>query len=335
MIHTVLLAAALSLPAEFIYETAPFPSCHASTIVETAPGEFFAAWFGGTDEGNKDVAIWGARLKDGKWSPPAELVREANTPTWNPVLFHDKTGALWLYYKFGPRPSEWSGGKISSRDGGKTWSQPEHLPAGIYGPIKNKPLVLPDGAIVSGTSVESYQAWTSWIERSTDNGATWTKHGPLLYPGENYASIQPAIASAGRDRLFAYVRTTRKLGRVGMSESRDGGLTWSSLKLLDLPNPNSGIDAVGLKDGRVLLIYNHTARGRSPLNLAVSSDGTNFTPVMVFESEPGEYSYPAIIQASDGSVHATWTWNRKKIRHAHIPLSSVTAPVAKQGGNSQ
>ena len=32
---------------EFIYETAPFPSAHASTIVELADGNLMAAWFGG------------------------------------------------------------------------------------------------------------------------------------------------------------------------------------------------------------------------------------------------------------------------------------------------
>ncbi len=318
------LFAASPVASEFIYESAPFPSCHASTIVETKPGEFYASWFGGTNEGNKDVAIWGAARTKSGWSAPVELVREPNTPTWNPVLFHDKSGTLWLYYKYGTNPREWSGGRMSSQDGGATWSKPEHLPAGIYGPIKDKPLVLTDGAIVSGTSVESYHAWTSWIERSTDNGATWTKHGPLLYPGEVYASIQPTVVPLGRDHLIAYVRTTSRLGKIGMSQSRDAGQTWSPLELLDLPNPNSGIDAVGLKDGRVVMIYNHTNKGRSPLNLAVSKDGIHFTPSLVLESEPGEFSYPAIIQAGDGTLHTTYTWNRKKIKHVIIPLAELS-----------
>ncbi|HBY60912.1 MAG TPA: neuraminidase (sialidase), partial [Solibacterales bacterium] len=133
--------------AEFIYDSAPFPSCHASTIVEIAPGELYAAWFGGSDEGEKDVAIWGARRKDGKWSAPVELVREANIPTWNPVLFFTRDKTLWLYYKFGPSPQTWTGGRLSSKDGGKTWSAREHLPAGVLGPIRNKPLLLDDGTI--------------------------------------------------------------------------------------------------------------------------------------------------------------------------------------------
>ncbi|HPQ16744.1 MAG TPA: exo-alpha-sialidase, partial [Bryobacteraceae bacterium] len=90
-----------------------------------------------------------------------------------------------------------------------------------------------------------------------------------------------------------------------------------------LPNPNSGIDAVALADGRIVLIYNHTEKGRSPLNAAVSRDGENWNTFLTLESEPGEFSYPAVIQAADGTVHITYTWNRKKIKHLEIPLRNI------------
>jgi predicted neuraminidase len=95
------------------------------------------------------------------------------------------------------------------------------------------------------------------------------------------------------------------------------------LRAIDLPNPNSGIDALALKDGRIVLIYNHTATGRTPLNLAVSADGDHWNMFHTLESQSGEYSYPAIIQAQDGSVHATYTWNRKQIKHIEIPLADI------------
>ncbi|MEO8028681.1 MAG: exo-alpha-sialidase, partial [Bryobacteraceae bacterium] len=152
--------------AEFIFETAPFASSHASTVVELRNGDLMASWFGGSAEGNPDVAIYGSRRTKAGWSAPVELVREPNIPSYNPVLFHTKDGRLWLYYKFGPHPDNWTAGRMYSTDDGKTWSKPEHLPAGLYGPIRAKPLVMDDGTIVSGTSVESYRSWAVWIERS-------------------------------------------------------------------------------------------------------------------------------------------------------------------------
>ena len=328
----ILLCPALALLAapksDFIFETAPFASCHASTIVETKPGVFLAAWFGGDDEGKPNVAIWSSQLENGKWSAPVELAREPNIATYNPVLFYAKNRTLWLYYKFGPHPSDWSAGRRSSSDDGKTWSEIEHLPAGIYGPIKNKPLLLSDGSIVSGTSVESYKAWTPWVERSTDNGITWTKHGPIVYPGETYAAIQPAIVPIARDRLRMFVRTTKRIGKIAAADSSDGGKTWTPLRATELPNPNSGIDAVGLKDGRIVMVYNHTTSGRSPLNLAVSSDGETWQMFQVLENEPGEYSYPAIIQSQAGAIHVVYTWNRKRIKHVEIPLAGIPAGKA-------
>lgn len=319
-----LLPALLSaqIQQSFIYETAPFPECHASTIVETVPGEFLASWFGGSREGAKDVAIWTARLQNGKWSAPIEAAREENASTYNPVLFMTKDKALHLYYKFGLSPKTWNGAKISSQDGGRTWGPKEYLGAGLYGPIKNKPLVLPDGTIISGTSVESDFAWTAWVERSTDNGRSWTKHGPIAYPDQPNGIIQPAVVQIGKT-LRLYMRSTQRIGFITYSDSKDGGKTWSSAKATTLPNPNSGIDAVTLKDGRIALIYNHTNKGRSPLNIAISKDGDTWGEPIALETEPGEYSYPAIIQAANGDLHATWTWRRKKVKHAVIPLSAL------------
>ncbi len=327
---------------EFIYTTAPFPSAHASTLVQLKNGDLLAAWFGGAKEGADDVAIWGSRRTASGWSTPFLLVREPNVASWNPVLFETRDGKLWLYYKYGRRVREWTGARLFSTDQGRTWSAPEHLPAGLLGPIKDKPLVLDDGTIVSGTSVESYSSWAVWIDRSSDNGATWRKIGPItvparlmppaptqtehLGPGEEHVSgiIQPAIVRLGKKHLRLYARPTLDIGRICAADSFDDGITWTDAHPLDLPNPNSGIDAVGLRDGRVVLIYNNTTSGRSPLNLAVSKDGEHFTMFQTLEDQPGgEFSYPAIIQGRDSNLHLTYTWNRKRISYVEIPLSEV------------
>lgn len=299
----------------FIFEKAPFPSCHASTLVEVAPGKLLAAWFGGTDEGRPDVKIWQSRSEGGSWSKPEMVAEEPGFPCWNPVLFRSRAGTLFLFYKAGPSPMTWSGYVRRSTDEGRTWGPIEQLAAGLYGPIKNKPIQLDDGTLVAGTSVESHRAWACWIERSTDEGKTWQRYGPISVPGKPYGIIQPTLFDAGGGRLVFLCRA-RGIGFVCRAESADAGKTWSPAEPTQLPNPNSGLDGVRAADGSWYLVYNHTSRGRSPLNLARSTDqGQTWKMVATLEDQPGEFSYPAIIQARDGTLHTTYTWNRRHIKH--------------------
>lgn len=315
------------LTREFLFETAPFPQCHASTIVET-PSGLVAAWFGGTREKNPDVGIWLSRHEAGKWSAPVEVANGAQPegprqPSWNPVLFRPKAGPLLLFYKVGPTPETWWGMLRTSGDDGKTWSEATRLPDGILGPIKNKPVELADGAILCPTSSETAtnpSVWHVHFETTRDLGKTWTTAQPAS-PGEpSIDAIQPSILFLGGERLLALGRTRQD--RVFEVASDDGGKTWSALTLGALPNNNSGTDAVTLRDGTHVLIYNHIGGTpgkwggrRTPLNIAISRDGRDWQAALVLENEPGEFSYPAVIQTTDGLLHITYTWNRKKICH--------------------
>lgn len=316
--------------SEFIYERAPFPSCHASTIAET-PAGLVAAWFGGTAERNPDVGIWVSRRDRSRWTTPVEVAngvqsRDLRYPTWNPVLFQPRTGPLELFYKVGPSPSAWWGMLTTSMDAGTTWSTPRRLPDGILGPIKNKPVQLANGDIVSGSSSED-DGWRVHMERSTDNGRNW-RATPALNDGRDVAAIQPSLLLHRDGRLQAVGRT--RSGKVFSTMSSDLGATWSALTMLELPNPNSGLDSVTLRDGRFVIVYNHTASGRSPLNVAVSTDGLVWQAALVLENEPGaEFSYPAVIQTSDGLVHVTYTWKRQRIKHVVIdPARLLPKPMA-------
>lgn len=322
-----------SATSDFIFTSAPFASAHASNIVQLRNGDFLASWFGGSAEGKPDVAIWASRFSGGRWSTPFEMVREPDIACYNPVMFYTKDGRLWFYYKFGPHPSSWTAGRRWSDDDGRNWSEVEHLPAGLYGPIRAKPLVLENGTVVSGSSVESYHSWACWIERSTDNGKTWNRIGPITVPhhtagqanasGATYGIIQPSVISLGDGKLRLYARSTSQIGRICIADSADSGLTWTQARPIAVPNPNSGIDAVRLKDGRVVLVYNNTTTGRTPLNLAVSEDAEHFRMFKTLEDQPGEYSYPAMIQGSEGDLHITYTWNRKRIRYLRVPLADI------------
>lgn len=324
---------------EFIYESAPFPECHASTIVETKDG-LVAAWFGGTEEKHPDVGIWLSRHQGEKWSPPVEIVNGIQSdklryPCWNPVLFQPKSGPLMLFYKVGPSPAKWWGELVTSDDHGKTWSKPARLPEGFIGPVKNKPIQLANGDILCGSSTE-HAGWRVHFERTPDLGKTWTMVGPI-HDGKKIAAIQPSILKRSDGRLQAIGRTRQN--KLFTTESADNGATWSEMTLLDLPNPNSGTDAVTLADGRHLLVYNHSGGrasqwdyGRSFLNVAVSEDGKQWQAALVLEKhDSGEYSYPAVIQTSDGLVHATYTWQRKRIRHVVIDPAKLELKPIKNG----
>lgn len=317
---------------EFVFTSAPFKECHASTIAETKSG-LVAAWFAGTREGNKDVGIWVARHMDGAWTAPAEVfvgtgVDGKRQPCWNPVLFQANPDELWLFYKVGPSPSKWWGMLSVSSDSGATWSPSKRLPDGILGPIKNKPVRLTNGDILCPTSSE-HDGWRVHFERSSNNGRTWTATPPIN-DGKEFGAIQPSILVHSSENLQALGRT-RGLGKVFSTSSADGGKTWALLASLDLPNPGSGTDAVTLQDGRHVLVYNHASRGRSPLNVAFSSDGKAWSAAAVLESDPGEYSYPAVIQTSDGRVHITYTWKRERIKHVVLQPSDVKLSAIRQG----
>ena len=318
------------LKSAFIFENAPVPSCHASTIVESS-GVLLAAWFAGTDEGNKDVGIWVSRSSKGEWSPAVEVVNGVQTdgsrhPCWNPVLFQPAEGPLMLFYKVGPSPSRWWGMLMTSADSGLTWSEPQRLPEGILGPIKNKPVQVAGGDIICPSSTED-RGWRVHFERTRD-GKTWEKTEPVN-DGKKFGAIQPAIL-VHRDGCLQALGRTRQ-GKVFEIWSSDQGRTWGEMTATDLPNPNSGLDAVTLQDGRHLLVYNHTPSGRSPLNVAVSTDGKVWQAVAILESVPGEYSYPAVIQAGDGLVHITYTWKRQRVKHVVIDPTKLHLEPISQG----
>jgi len=319
------------LKSEFIYERAPFPSCHASTIVETSRG-LVTAWFGGTAERNPDVGIWLSRHEGGTWTAPVEVANGVQSPSlrhpcWNPVLFQPKTGPLLLFYKVGPSPSTWWGMLMTSDDAGKTWSAPRRLPDGILGPIKNKPVQLPNGDLLCPTSSE-HDGWRVHFERTSDLGKTWQVIGPVN-DGKEFGAIQPSILFHEGGRLQALGRTRQ--GKVFEVWSDDGGKSWGKLTATPLPNSSAGTDAVTLADGRHLLVYNHTARGRTPLNVAMTKDGRSWSAAVVLESEPGEYSYPAVIQTRDGLVHTTYTWKRQRVQHVVLDPAKLELKPMENG----
>lgn len=301
---------------EFVFTDGPTPSCHAATIVVLQDGREVVSWFGGTREGAEDVAIWvSGRDGDGPWEAPVLAARARGVPCWNPVLF-EAGERLLLFYKAGPSPQTWSGRVAVSYDGGRTWPERRPLPPGIVGPAKNKPIRLSDGRVLCPSSVESHQAWGVWIEETDERAARWRKHGPVHLEGAGL--IQPAlVVGDDADHVVALCRTANA-GRVARAESLDGGVRWSPPELIDVPHSNSGLDAVRMADGRIVLVANAVSEGRSPLHLLASHDlGRSFDVVAVLSDEPGELSYPSIVVAGE-TVRIVFTWQRRRIAYVRL-----------------
>lgn len=339
---------------QFIYENAPFPACHASTIVETPKG-LVAAWFGGTNEGNPDVCIYVSRKDNGQpvWTAPVNaangIVNDTlRYPCYNPVLYQIPGGDLLLFYKIGASVAKWKGWIVRSTDGGVSWGKPQALPEGILGPIKNKPVLMDDGTLISPSSAEG-PGWKVHFELTRDWGKHWMVTAPPVTVGTEQAdvtgdglqttfqAIQPSILFHKDGSLQALCRSQNRA--ILETWSKDGGRTWSSPAATSLPNNNSGLDAVTLKDGRQLLVYNHVlpppgkSKGvRSPLNVAVSPDGKNWYAAVVLENDTlGEYSYPSVIQSSDGMVHIVYTWRRRRIKYVSLDPSKLTLVKIENG----
>ncbi|NTE04525.1 exo-alpha-sialidase [Agrobacterium tumefaciens] len=312
-----------------IFNNAPFAACHASTLVELNNSKIMAAWFGGKHEGDPYVKIWLSTKIGKKWSKPVPIANgkmndSISFACWNPVLFQSKNGLLTLHYKVGPNPRAWWAMYKTSKNNGKTWSDAIRLADGYLGPIKNKPVQLHNGAVLYPSSTESLdeKTWKVHVEKSDDKNNNWRK---IEIDCDTFGVIQPSILTYPNGKLQLLCRSRQNV--IAESWSEDNGETWSKIQATQLPNPNSGSDAVTLKDGRQLLIYNPLIagknwwEGRSVLKLAISNDGKSWKDIHTFENHlTGEYSYAAIIQDNNGNVHVSYTDKRKKITYMVIKI---------------
>lgn len=330
---------------EFIFEEGRgFGQCHASTLVELPGGDVLAAWFGGTREGVGDVGIWTSRRTGQRWTEPVSVAGEETLPHWNPVLFLAPDGRLHMYYKVGKRIPEWRSRVIRSHDGGCSWSPPEELVPGDRGgrgPVRNKPIVLSNGDWLAPASLEG-ELWDAFVDISTDQGNTWTASAMVPVDRTTFKGkgiIQPALWESKPGRVHMLLRST--CGRICRSDSDDYGRSWSLVYETGLPNNNSGIDVVKLREGTLALAHNPVGISwgpRTPLIASLSSDnghtwrsvatledeGAFSAPAGLTPSDTGvrphgdvEFSYPAVIAQRSG-VALTYTWKRRRIVYATI-----------------
>jgi hypothetical protein len=320
----------LALTKEFLYDRLPgYPSCHGSTIAQRLNGEFISAWFGGPHENHPEtVVLFGRkRPQDDEWRDIRAIAgMTVPRPYGNAALFvepgkDENEEVIWLFFirSEGRHGSGWCLDCMTyycrSTDGGWTWSPPRLLKDQWSFLIKNKPLRLRTGelAIPAYSDREDNSVLCVYSDASDE----WTFYGPVPTPPERPDTIQATLVAWPDGELQMYFRTST--GFIWRSRSFDDGRTWSVATPTELPNPDSGIDAVTLPDGRLVMVYNPTKKGRTPLWLRVSEDrGNTWGRHLVLEDEPGEYSYPAIIPAQDGLLHITYTHRRERVCHAWL-----------------
>ena len=340
--------------------------CHASTVLAVGDS-LLCAWFAGTTEGSPDNGIFLAvREPGGSWGDPRPVAGTAADPVahWNPVLAHAANGAVWLFFKRGPRISEWSTWLCTSADNGATWTAPRELvpgDTGGRGPVRNPPVRAADGAWLAPASTESWAPdgaiWASFVDRSMDDGHTWDRvdipidRSPLSGAGV----IQPALWVTG-ETVGALLRSSE--GHAYLAISPDNGRTFAPAVPNTLPNNNSGLTVAQLPDGTLACVHNPTGTSwgaRCPLAVSVSRDGLHWQTVAIIEDgrtplggfapslpeasgtgfDPhddgvrtdgtGEYSYPAAV-VRDDDLLITYTWQRRGIVCATVPLNLLTHP---------
>jgi predicted neuraminidase len=311
-VATVPGAAAPRFVTGFIESAAQTPSVHVASLCELRGGRLLAAWYGGTREGHRDVVIYLATrdAEAGAWSPAVPVVSRESAAreldryvrkVGNALVFSDGDQRVWLLY-VSIAVGGWSGSSLNlktSADGGQTWTRSERLALSpffnVSELVKNAPAPLVDGGWCVPIYHELFGKFPEllWLPR---NGSA--RDAVKTRPFGGATAFQPALVPLGAQRALLVNRDFTPRRQVQLAVTEDAGLSWSAPTAVELPNPLSGLDAIRLRDGRVLLAFNDSPDGRDVLGLTVSRDGgQTWQRAGTLESEPGqEFSYPFLLQ---------------------------------------
>lgn len=306
----------------------PMVQNHAANLHFLPDGRLACVWFGGTMEGMGDISIYMSTLGSEGWSPARRLSDDSTRSEQNPVLFTAPDGAVWLFHTSQPggRQDECEIMARISRDGGESFGTARRI-GDFRGVFVRQPLRLgPAGEwLLPGFRCVTPAAgrWTGDIDSavmliSADQGQSWravevpdSLGAVHMNPIAPLTMVMPAFY---RDRYSAWVKR---------SLSTDGGLTWTAPQPTDLPNNNSSVQAVRLKDGRVAMVLNPTSAAQSDARRASLYDeiegeadvqavttgpkaiwGVPRAPMVLALSSDNGATFPQRIVLEDGSGHA-------------------------------
>lgn len=314
-----------NLPSFFASSFLPkvAPSAHASTLTILPDGKLMAAWYAGSREGAKDVAIFTSILKKSGWSEPVKLVTRETVAgavlaqvrkIGNPVLF-TVNNKVWLWF-VSVGIGGWAGSQINlmQSDDGEKWTKPRRLVTSpffnISTLVRTRPVFLENNEIGLPISQESFVKFSEFLRLNADGKILMKSRMP------NPSTLQPAVLVENQKAAHAFLRDHDENGlhRVRHAKTGDGGTSWQALPPTDIPNINNSLAVLKLPSGAWLLVGNDNHR--DILSAWVSNDfGKTWHFRRIIEKGDGEYSYPFLLMDSDGRIHLSYTWRRQTIRH--------------------
>lgn len=325
----VTLSPAQLFTSNDISAEATAPVQHGSSLVELDDRSLLVSWYAGTAEAAADTRVLVRRSRTGgtSWEPTqtAVLPHECAVESWlsnkavgNTALFRDRHNIIWLFYgavEFGG----WSGAHIDykiSRDSGQTWSESHRLTDGLGDLPRSKPIELGSDHIFLPFSHSAVRRYCGGIEAQISDGQIAKM---VRWSIENRWLSHPTFVGINPNRVLAFLRA-RGGGKLQSATFDLRKNVWSKPQPTNLPNPDSGVDAIRLGDGRILLAYNDNAAARNPLSIAISGDGITFRKLRDIENDPGqEFSYPSLVSAKDGTFYLSYTWHHSvAIKCAHF-----------------
>jgi len=313
----------LSFSSELVFEQiADAPAHHCSTLCEAANGDLLCLWYGGSYESADDQVLFLSRRVAGErsWTEPQVLVQGFPQPPGNGVIFRDTRDQLWVVWARmeSTRPirrgSGWGRCQLMyriSNDHGQSWSEDRRLfDETLWSVPRNPPVTLSDGTLLLPVEGSLEGVEGSHFLSLGPGAEGWQR------AGFTSGGSQPAVIERGDGTLLALMRHSRFITQI---ESRDGGRTWTGAASTELKNPNAGISMTKLANDHVVLVFNDSQTRRTPLSIARSlDDGKTWEQPLQLESNPGEYSYPCVIQTADGKIHISYTYRRYAIKHVEL-----------------
>ncbi len=339
-------ASAPFIRSQFVSAQMPTASVHAATVAPTDNGELMALWFGGSREGARDVALYGARFnpKNNSWNPVQQQVTRTQTQAevyryikklGNPVLYNDGNGRLWLFY-VSVSVGGWAGSAINtsySQNNGHTWSPAKRL---ISSPFMNVSTLVKTAPLNYGNGDLALPAYHEMAGKFAellriDNKASVTDKRRISH---GRGSLQPSIVALDGQQAIALMRDAGpQPGHLLIAETQDGGQNWHNLQYTDIPNPNAAAMAIAHDEQHLLLVLNDTQdNDRRRLSLALmDSSSRQWRVIHRLEDDTAdqntnsdsEYSYPFITRDQTGDYHILYTWRRQNIKHVRFNRAFV------------